>query len=135
MPPRSRLWQHDGSSSSEHRLSSRKSKKFEREPDTPTLIISLVLGVAGLLILILLLSMVFITLAESKEQQLVAEGEEEEEVEEVEGQHRPWEEEVEEEMTSGTTLISSMKSQLARVVLPLGGLKARLEERNYIQVI
>ena len=128
MPPRSRLWQHDGSLSSEHRLSSRKSKKFEREPDTPTLIISLVLGVAGLLILILLLSMVFITLAESKEQQLVAEEEEE-----VEGLHR--EEEVEEEMTSGTTLISSMKSQLARVVLPLGGLKARLEERNYMQVI
>ena len=88
------------------------------------------LGVAGLLILILLLSMVFITLAESKEQQLVAEEEEEEE---VEGQHR--EEEVEDEMTSGTALISSMKSQLARVVLPLGGLKARLEERNYIQVI
>ena len=133
MPPRSRLWQHDGSLSSEHRLSSRKSKKFEREPDTPTLIISLVLGVAGLLILILLLSMVFITLAESKEQQLVAEEEEEEVEEEVEGLHR--EEEVEEEMTSGTTLISSMKSQLARVVLPLGGLKARLEERNYIQVI
>ena len=96
------------------------------------MIISLVLGVAGLLILILLLSMVFITLAESKEQQLVAEEEEEEE-EEVEGQHR--EEEVEDEMTSGTALISSMKSQLARVVLPLGGLKARLEERNYIQVI
>ena len=89
------------------------------------------LGVAGLLILILLLSMVFITLAESKEQQLVAE--EEDEDEEVEGQHR--EEEVEEEMTSGTALISSMKSQLAKVVLPLGGLKARLEERNYIQVI
>ena len=78
--------------------------------------------------------MVFITLVESKEQQLVAEEEEEEdEEEEVEGQHR--EEEVEEEMTSSTTLISSMKSQLARVALPLGGLKARLEERNYIQVI
>ena len=78
--------------------------------------------------------MVFITLAESKDQQLVAEEEEEQEEEEVEGQlHR--EEEVEEEMTSSTTLISSMKSQLARVALPLGGLKARLEERNYIQVI
>ena len=73
--------------------------------------------------------MVFITIVESKEQQLVAEEEEEQEEEEVEGLHR------EEEMTSGTTLISSMKSQLTRVVLPLGGLKARLEERNYIQVI
>ena len=97
-----------------------------READTPTLVISLVLGVAGLLILVLLLSMVFITLAESREQQLVSEEEE------GEGE----EEQAEEEMlVSDTTLWGLVKSRWTRVALPLAGLRARLEERNYIQVI
>ena len=58
---------------------------LSREADTPTLVISMVLGVVGFLILLLLLSMVFITLAEGREQRLISqEEEEEEEVEEVE---------------------------------------------------
>ena len=90
------------------------------------MIISLVLGVAGLLILVLLLSMVFITLAESREQQLVSE---------EEGEH-DGEEEVEEEMAeSDVTLWGLLKNRWTRVALPLAGLRARLEERNYIQVI
>ena len=97
-----------------------------READTPTLVISLVLGVAGLLILVLLLAMVFITLAESREQQLVSEQDEEGEGEEG----------MEEEMlVTDTTLWGLVKSRWARVGLPLAGLRARLEERNYIQVI
>ena len=99
-----------------------------READTPTLVISLVLGVAGLLILVLLLSMVFITLAESREQQLVSE--------EEEGEGDGEEEQAEEEMlVSDTTLWGLVKSRWTRVALPLAGLRARLEERNYIQVI
>ena len=68
--------------------------------------------------------MVFITLAESREQQLVSEQDEE------------GEEGLEEEMlVSDTTLWGLVKSRWTRVGLPLAGLRARLEERNYIQVI
>ena len=124
-PPYSGLWHHR-QSASKQQLASK--QKFHREPDTPTLIISLVLGVAGLLILVLLLSMVFITLAESREQQLVSEQDEEGEREGEEG--------LEEEMLiSDTTLWGLVKSRWSRVGLPLAGLRARLEERNYIQVI
>ena len=70
--------------------------------------------------------MVFITLAESREQQLVSEEEEED---------GDGEEGVEEEMlVSDTTLWGLLKSRWTRVALPLAGLRARLEERNYIQV-
>ena len=70
--------------------------------------------------------MVFITLAESREQQLVSEEEE------GEGE----EEQAEEDMlVSDTTLWGLVKSRWTRVALPLAGLRARLEERNYIQVI
>ena len=55
---------------------------LSREADTPTLVISMVLGVVGFLILLLLLSMVFITLAEGREQRLISQEEEEEEEEE-----------------------------------------------------
>ena len=95
-----------------------------READTPTLVISLVLGVAGLLILVLLLSMVFITLAEGREQHLLSEEEEEEE-EESRG----------DVVCGGRRLWAALKRGWTSVALPLRGFTVNLQERHYIQVI
>ena len=101
-----------------------------READTPTLVISLVLGVAGLLILVLLLSMVFITLAEGREQHLVSQEEEEDDDEEGvvggdvvcggRGSFKLW---------------AALKRGWTSVAFPLRGFTVNLQERNYIQVI
>ena len=72
--------------------------------------------------------MVFITLAESREQQQLVSEEEEGEGEEEQGEE-------EEMLVSDTSLWGLVKSRWTRVALPLAGLRARLEERNYIQVI
>ena len=101
-----------------------------READTPTLVISLVLGVAGLLILVLLLSMVFITLAEGREQHLLSEEEGEEQ--EEQGVNM-------ESVCGGGGSFALMWAALKRgwtsVALPLRGFTSNLEERDYIQVI
>ena len=98
-----------------------------READTPTLVISLVLGVAGLLILVLLLSMVFITLAEGREQHLLSEEEEEEE--EERGESRG------DVVCGGSRLWAALKRGWTSVALPLRGFTVNLQERHYIQVI
>ena len=107
---------------------------LSREADTPTLVISMVLGVVGFLILLLLLSMVFITLAEGREQRLISQEEEEEEVEEEEeegcvgnvvmcgGGGRLW-------------LWLALKRAWTSLALPFIGLAVNLQERHYIQVI
>jgi len=100
-------------------------RRFHREADTPTLVISLVLGVAGLLILVLLLSMVFITLAEGREQHLLTEEEEEEEEEESRG----------DVVCGGSRLWAALKRGWTSVALPLRGFTVNLQERHYIQVI
>ena len=56
--------------------------------------------------------------------------------EEEDGEGDGEEEQAEEDMlVSDTTLWGLVKSRWTRVALPLAGLRARLEERNYIQVI
>ena len=97
------------------------------------MVISMVLGVVGFLILLLLLSMVFITLAEGREQRLISQ--EEEEVEFVE----------EEEGCVGNVVMCGGGSRLwlwlalkrawTSVALPFTGLAVNLQERHYIQVI
>ena len=105
---------------------------LSREADTPTLVISMVLGVVGFLILLLLLSMVFITLAEGREQRLISQ----EEVEEVEE---------EEEGCVGNVVMCgggsrlwlwlALKRACTSLALPFIGLAVNLQERHYIQVI
>ena len=95
----------------------------------------MVLGVVGFLILLLLLSMVFITLAEGREQRLISQEEEEEEVEIVE----------EEEGCVGNVVMCGGGSRLwlwlalkrawTSLALPFTGLAVNLQERHYIQVI
>ena len=126
------MWHHRQSASKQNLAAN---QKFHREPDTPTLIISLVLGVAGLLILVLLLSMVFITLAEGREQRLISQEEEEEEEEE----------EVGEEGCVGNVVMCggggrlwlwlALKRACTSLALPFIGLAVNLQERHYIQVI
>ena len=106
-----------------------------READTPTLVISLVLGVAGLLILILLLSMVFITLAEGREQHLLSEEEEEEEVEERGVNMESRGDVVCGGGGGGGRLWAALKRGWTSVALPLRGFTVNLQERDYIQVI
>ena len=94
----------------------------------------MVLGVVGFLILLLLLSMVFITLAEGREQRLISQ-EEEEEAEFVE----------EEEGCVGNVVMCGGGSRLwlwlalkrawTSLALPFTGLAVNLQERHYIQVI
>ena len=95
------------------------------------MVISMVLGVVGFLILLLLLSMVFITLAEGREQRLISQEEEEEEVEEegcvgnvvmCGGGSRLW-------------LWLALKRAWTSLALPFTGLAVNLQERHYIQVI
>ena len=103
---------------------------LSREADTPTLVISMVLGVVGFLILLLLLSMVFITLAEGREQRLISQEEEEE---------------VEEEGCVGNVVMCggggrlwlwlALKRAYTSMALPFIGLAVNLQERHYIQVI
>ena len=91
----------------------------------------MVLGVVGFLILLLLLSMVFITLAEGREQRLISQ----EEVEEVE----------EEEGCVGNVVMCggggrlwlwlALKRACTSLALPFIGLAVNLQERHYIQVI
>ena len=101
-----------------------------READTPTLVISLVLGVAGLLILILLLSMVAITLAEGRDQHLISAEEEDEEDEEERG-----------DVVCGGggnfKLWAALKRGWTSLAFPLTlrGFVVNLQERDYIQVI
>ena len=105
-----------------------------READTPTLVISLVLGVAGLLILVLLLSMVFITLAEGREQHLLSEEEGDEQ--EEQGVNMESRGDV---VCGGRGSFALMWAALKRgwtsVALPFRGFTSNLEERDYIQVI
>ena len=92
----------------------------------------MVLGVVGFLILLLLLSMVFITLAEGREQRLISQ----EEVEEVEE---------EEEGCVGNVVMCggggrlwlwlALKRACTSLALPFIGLAVNLQERHYIQVI
>ena len=100
-----------------------------READTPTLVISLVLGVAGLLILILLLSMVAITLAEGRDQHLISAEEEDEEDEEERG----------DVVCGGGGNFKlwwvALKRGWTSVAFPLRGFTVNLQERDYIQVI
>jgi hypothetical protein len=91
---------------------------FPGEPGTAALVISLVLGVAGFTILILLLSMVFITLSEDKErEELVVEGAEDEGPGPVPG------------------LVTALRGLARALGRSLAGARARLLERDYIQVI
>ena len=92
----------------------------------------MVLGVVGFLILLLLLSMVFITLAEGREQRLISQEEEEEEF-------------VEEEEKGcvgnvvmcggGSRLWLALKRACTSLALPFTGIAVNLQERHYIQVI
>ena len=101
-----------------------------READTPTLVVSLVLGVAGLLILVLLLSMVAITLAEGKEQRLIS-AEEDEDDDEEEG----FGERGDAVGGRGRVLWAALKRAWTSLAAPLRGFTVNLQERNYIEVI
>merc|ERR1712192_75856 len=120
------LWKHH--MPGHHRIHTK--RKFHREADTPTLVISLVLGVSGLLILILLLSMVAITLAEGRDQHLISNEEEDEEDEEGGG-------DVVCGGGSNFKLWAALKRGWTSVGLPLTlrGFVVNLQERDYIQVI
>ena len=100
-----------------------------READTPTLVVSLVLGVAGLLILVLLLSMVAITLAEGKEQRLISAEEDDDDEEEGFGERG------DAVGGRGSVLWAALKRAWTSLAAPLRGFTVNLQERNYIEVI
>ena len=83
----------------------------------------------GFLILLLLLSMVFITLAEGREQHLVSQEEEDDEEEGAVGG----------DVVCGGCgsfkLWAALKRGWTSVDFPLRGFTVNLQERNYIQVI
>ena len=87
------------------------------------------LGVAGLLILVLLLSMVAITLAEGKEQRLISAEEDDDDEEEGFGERGDAVD------GRGRVLWAALKRAWTSLAAPFRGFTVNLQERNYIEVI